>query len=275
MPERIDLQVGGLRLEHAWHGPGPEAAPTLVFLHDGLGCVGTWREQPAELAAAIGWGALVYSRAGHGGSEPDPAREPRSLRFLEEEAAILPAVLQAAGVRDAILVGHSDGGTIALLAAANAARAGAGQPRALVTIAPHVDCEPRTQVAIAQMLRDFEAVGPGQGGYRDRLARHHGPGAERLFRSWSGVWLDPGFLAWSIEDRLPEVAVPVLVIQGDSDPHGSLHHLETIERRCRGPVSRLVLPGGHAPHRERPAAARAAILAFLHAHGDVTGPQTS
>jgi pimeloyl-ACP methyl ester carboxylesterase len=257
------LQIGDLHLEAAWYGPRPEKAPTLVFLHDGLGCAATWRELPADLAAATGCGALVYSRAGHGASDPGPAQ--RSLDFLSEEAALLPSVLAAAGVRESIWIGHSDGGTIALVGAANAARDGAVGPRALVTIAPHIDCEPQTQRAIAQMVREVDAAGPGQGGYLDRLIRHHGAGAERLFRSWSGVWLDPKFLRWSIEPRLSAVAIPLLVIQGTDDPHGSLHHLETIERRCPGPVSRLVVSGGHAPHRAHPAEVRSAILSFVQA----------
>src|SRR5262249_43604564 len=124
------LSAGGCRLEYVWHGPGPDAAPTLVFLHEGLGCVTRWRDFPEELATAVGCGALVYSRGGYGGSDRNPP--PWGPRFLHREAlVVLPEVLDAAGVRRAVLVGHSDGGSIALIyapAVVPTAGAGAGQP---------------------------------------------------------------------------------------------------------------------------------------------------
>lgn len=251
------LQVGGRRLEAAWHGPGPEAAPTLVFLHEGLGCVGTWKRFPARLAAATGCGALVYSRAGYGRSDPAPL--PRSPRFLHEEAlSVLPGVLAAARIREAILVGHSDGGSIALIYSGRtgrAGRAGSGNGaggetriRGLILEAPHVVCEDRTRQAIAETVEAF-----GRGELRRKLARRHGPNLEGAFWGWTGIWLDPAFRQWDITGDLPGVRVPVLALQGRDDEYGTAIHLEAIAAGCSGPVRRLELEGcGHAPHRDQP-----------------------
>lgn len=258
------LLPDGQRLEHAWHGPPPEQAPTLVFLHEGLGSVTTWRDVPARLAAATGLGALVYSRRGYGAS--DPVTPPRPLDYMEREGlAVLPAVLDAAGVRRAVLVGHSDGASIALV------HAGRPDPDprvlGLALEAPHLFCEEVSVRSIAAAREAFLA-----GGLRARLERHHGANTEGAFWGWNRAWLDPAFRAWTLEAFARRVAVPVLVIQGADDQYGTLAQVEAVERLCRGPVERLVLPAcGHAPHRGQPDAALAAIARFARARAAAPG----
>src|SRR5262245_156935 len=170
------LEMDGRRLEMAWHGPPPEAAPTLVFLHEGLGCVGLWRDFPARLAAATGCGALVYSRLGYGGSDPAPL--PWPVSFMHHEALeTLPAVLEACGIREALLVGHSDGASIALI---HAAARTSDRVRGLVLEAPHVFVEPRTVRSIAAAAEAYRS-----GALRARLERYHGSNTDGAFLGWS------------------------------------------------------------------------------------------
>lgn len=249
------LRAGGRRLEYAWHGPPPEQAPTLVFLHEGLGCVSLWRDFPARLAEATGCGALVYSRAGYGRSDPAPL--PRPVGFMHDEALrVLPEVLDAAGVRDAVLVGHSDGASIALV---HAGSGRAGRVRALALEAPHVFVEDVSVESIARIGRAYRETG-----LRAKLARHHGANVDCAFLGWNGVWLDPEFRAWNIEEYLPRVAVPVLVVQGEADEYGTPAQVEAVRRGAGGPVETLLLPGvGHAPHRDAPEATLDAMAEFV------------
>ncbi|HEY8091886.1 MAG TPA: alpha/beta hydrolase [Polyangiaceae bacterium] len=255
------LEVGGHRLEAEWHGRAPEDGPAIVFLHEGLGSVSAWRDFPARASAVTGLGALVYSRLGHGASDPAPL--PRPLTYMQDEACFsLPAVLDAAGVGEAVLFGHSDGGSIALVFA------GSGLPQAsrvrgLVLEAPHVFVEDVSVASIAA-ARDAYATTD----LRARLARHHGTNVDVAFRGWNDAWLDPAFRAWNIEKYLPKVQVPSLVAQGEEDPYGTLAQVEAIERGCGGAVTRLVLPRcGHAPHRDRADDVLAALVAFLRGLG--------
>ncbi|TDH58833.1 alpha/beta hydrolase [Dankookia rubra] len=252
-PGEILLAEG--RLETGWWGKGPEAAPTVVLLHEGLGSLGLWRDFPARLAAATGWGVLAYSRFGYGGS--DPVALPRPLDYLRREAtAVLPRVLDAAGLRRGILFGHSDGASIAAI------HAGAcPDPRlqGLVLVAPHVFTEPMGLAGVAA-TRDRYAAGD----LRARLARHHRD-VDVAFHGWAGAWLDPRFPA--AFDLLPEVRrirLPVLAIQGEADEYGTPEQLHAIARETAGPVERLLLPGiGHAPQAEAPEAVLAALRTFL------------
>lgn len=252
------LLAGKHRLEYAWHGPPPEAAPTLVFLHEGLGSVSAWRDFPARVAAETGWGALVYSRWGYGDS--DPVTPPRPLRYMHDEALVtLPEVLDAAGVRDAVLVGHSDGASIALIFAGSELAAAARHLRGLVLEAPHVMVEDLSVKSIAAAAEAYRTTD-----LRERLARHHGSNVDGAFWGWNRAWLDPDFSRWNIEEYLPGIRVPTLVIQGRDDQYGTLAQLDAIERQSGGPVSRLVLPDcGHSPHRDQPDATRAAIASFV------------
>lgn len=255
-PTFSTLTAGGRRIEYARFGPGAESAPTLVFLHDGIGCASTWRDVPRELARETGCGALVYSRAGYGGSDPVPL--PRPLTYMHEEGFFhLPAVLDAAGVRSAILVGHSDGGSIALLHASTPE----ASPRVigLLLVAPHVFCEEVTVRSIERAGAEYR-----EGDLRERLSRHHGDNVDCAFWGWNRAWLDPGFRSWNIEEHLPAVAVPILVVQGTDDPYGTLRQVEAIERRSGGPVRRCILGRcGHSPHRDRRDETLSAMAAFV------------
>ncbi len=250
-----EIIAGGKRLEACWLGPGPDEASTLVFLHEGLGCVGLWKDFPERLAAATGCGALVYSRAGYGGS--DPVDLPRPLTYMHHEAqVVLPQVLDAAGIRRAIMVGHSDGGSIALIHAGSV-----GDPRvsALVLMAPHVFNEDVCVTAIEQARKAYE-----QGNLRAGLAKYHGDNVDVAFRGWNEAWLDPGFLEWNLESFLPGVQVPVLLIQGVQDQYGTAAQVEAIERQVSGPVQTLwPEPCGHAAYRDQPRAVIDATRRFL------------
>ncbi len=256
---RGTVAAGGKRLEYEWLGPGPAAAPTLVFLHDGQGCVDTWRDFPAALAAATGCGALVYSRAGYGGSEGLPG--PWPVSFMHDEAlGALPQVVAALGVRDGFLVGHSDGASISLIyAAAAGAGAAGGWLRGMALEAPHVFVEAVCLESIAKLPTLYR-----QPDLWRRMVRHHGANAQACSESWVEVWLRPEFRSWSIEDLLPRVRCPVLAIQGDQDPYGTLDQLRAVAAGCAGPTETLVLPAcGHTPHRQQREATLAAMSGFL------------
>ncbi len=250
------LHAGGRRIEYYRVGPGPEEAPTLVFLHDGIGCAATWRDVPAELARRTGCGALVYSRAGYGGSDPVPL--PRPLTYMHEEGfAHLPAFLDAAGVRSAVLVGHSDGGSIALLHASTPK----AHPRVagLILEAPHVFCEEITVASIERAGTEYR-----NGDLRTRLARYHGENVDCAFWGWNRAWLDPRFREWDLTEHLPAVAAPVLVVQGTDDPFGTLRQVEAVARGCAGTVRRLLLDRcGHSPHRDRREETLSGMTAFV------------
>lgn len=262
------LRLDGGRLEVEWVGAAPGSAPTLVFLHDGLGCIDTWRDFPAVLAGALGCPGLVYSRAGYGGSDPVPG--PRAPRFMHDEASIaLPRLLAALGIDDAVLVGHSDGASIALLSSAGAAgaagsagrspRSPAGSVRALVLEAPHVFVEPLSLESIARLRDGYE--GSRLAG---RMRRYHGAKADQCFHGWADVWLQPEFRGWNIEEVLPRITCPTLVIQGENDEFGTLAQVRAIAARSAGPVETSILPRcGHSPHLQQREAALEVMTRFL------------
>jgi pimeloyl-ACP methyl ester carboxylesterase len=242
------VRVGGRRLETV-ELPGDDGRRALVLLHEGLGSVGLWRGFPRALADATGRRVFAFSRFGHGRSEPPPA--PRTPAFFHEEAReVLPALLEQLGAPEPILVGHSDGASIALIHAAE-------QPvTALALLAPHVVVEDITVAAIRETRAEYE-----DGGLRARMGRHHDD-PDAAFHGWCDVWLDPAFRAWTLEPEAERVAVPALLIQGADDPYGTLDQLDRIEARVRGQVRRVVVPGGHSPHLEAPEQVLAALADF-------------
>lgn len=252
------LEVGPARLEYRRWGPDPaaagEAAPTLVLLHEGLGCVALWRDFPERLAAATGCGVLAYSRAGYGGSSP--CALPRPLTYLHDEARdVLPAVLDAIGLRRGVLLGHSDGASIAAIHAGSRPDP---RIRGLILIAPHFFTEPQGLAAIAAARRAYET-----GGLRGRLARYHHD-VEAAFRGWNDAWLDPGFESWDLTEFLPGITRPLLLLQGAEDPYGSPRQVETAAASVSGPAEVHLLPDcRHGPHLERPEETLAAIRSFL------------
>ena len=241
------MNVGGVELEISERA-GTE--PALVFLHEGLGSVALWRDFPQRLAEATGRRALVYSRAGHGQSDV-PATD-RTPRFMHEEALdVLPRLLEQAGLERPVLVGHSDGGSIALIHASEHPVAG------LILLAPHVFVEDLSVESIEEARVTFETTDLGE-----RMGRYHRD-PERTFRLWNDIWLAPEFRSWNIEDVLPRVTAPTLLIQGANDQYGTLAQIEAIERAVQGPVRRVVLDCRHAPHLEAPEETLAAAAEFL------------
>lgn len=234
----LDLEIDGRRLEAVEH-PGDPDERALVLLHEGLGSVSAWRGFPEALQRATSRRVVAFSRFGHGGS--DPPRAARTPAFFHEEAlVVLPEVLRRLAADEPLLVGHSDGASIGLIHAA------ANPVRGLVLLAPHVVVEDVTLHAIRETRERFETTD-----LRERLARHHDD-PDVAFRNWCDVWLDPAFRSWTLEPEAERVTCPVLLVQGADDPYGTLDQLDRIEARVRGPVRRLVVPGGHSPHEEAP-----------------------
>ncbi|MBP2232127.1 pimeloyl-ACP methyl ester carboxylesterase [Azospirillum agricola] len=255
------IDIAGDRLEYRRIPAAGEGRPTLVFLHEGLGCIAIWKDFPDRLAAATGCGALIYSRRGYGASSA--VTPPRPIDYLHREADIvLPALLDAFGLTDTVLVGHSDGASIALLAAAGPL---APRIRLAIAEAPHVFVEDVT-------IAGIRAAGDlyHNGGLRERLKRLHGDNVDGAFHGWHETWLTPAFRHWNIEDRLPSIRTPLLVIQGVGDEYATAAQYDAIAARSGGPVSVLVLEGcGHTPHRDR---AEAVLAAMAEAIGVAARP---
>ena len=252
----MDLSFGiaGKKIEAAWHGPAPEEAPTLVLLHEGLGSLAMWKEFPQQLAERTGHGVLVYSRPGYGSS--DPVELPRPLTYMHEEASgILPAVLDQAGVRRAILVGHSDGASIATI------YAGGRQDfrvRGLVLIAPHFFVEDISVRSIAAVKDAYETSN-----LRARLAKYHRD-VDVAFWGWNRAWLDPDFRHWRIDEYLAYIRVPILIVQGEDDEYGTPAQIAVARQEAYCPVEVRMLPGaGHSPQVDRPQETLEAIGEFV------------
>jgi pimeloyl-ACP methyl ester carboxylesterase len=247
------LDLPPLRLEYRMIGPRPDAAPTIVMLHEGLGCVGLWNEFPDKLQAETGVGVFVYSRAGYGKSSP--VTLPRPLTFMHEEAReVLPKLLDAIGFRRGLLLGHSDGASIAAIYAGSVED---HRVRGLLLIAPHFFTE---DMGIAEIARAKEAYESTD--LRARLARWHAD-VDNAFRGWNDAWLDPAFRAWDITEPLAYIRVPILIVQGEDDQYGTVKQIEVAQEDCYCPVEVALLPGvRHAPHREAPALLLATVSEF-------------
>lgn len=243
------VEAPGGRVEYE-DVPGDGALAPMLFLHEGLGSVRLWRRFHHRLAAATGRRAIAFSRLGHGGSDLPPGK--RTPRYMHEEAAeVVPALRAALGLDRVVLVGHSDGGSIALLHAGTAAVEG------VVVLAPHVFVEEAGLRGIEEARRDYV-----EGDLRSRMARHHRD-PDVTFWNWNDGWLDGAFRDWDIRPELAGIACPVLGVQGTKDPYGTVVHVEAVRDRAAGPVTLEVLDCGHAPHLERPAEADAAVTEFL------------
>ncbi len=247
------IVADGKRLEALAFGPSPRAAPTIVMLHEGLGCVALWRDFPARLAAATGWGVFVYSRAGYGQS--DPVDLPRPLDYMTREARFsLPQVLDVIGFRRGLLLGHSDGASIAAIYAGEHADE---RVEGLVLMAPHVFTEEPGLASIAEAKRAYET-----GDLRLKLARYHAH-VDSAFLGWNEAWLDPGFKAWNIEEFVDRWRIPSLLIQGADDQYGTIAQIHAIEARTPAPVANVVLKAcRHSPHLEQPRATLDAAVEF-------------
>ena len=245
------VEAGGHRLE-VERIDGDAGRPTLVFLHEGLGSVSMWREFPAWAAAATDCPAVVYSRYGYGRS--DVFEMPFAVDYMHREALeTLPQLLDKLGIERPLLVGHSDGASIALVYAGS--RAG---PSGLVVLAPHVFVEDISVKSIAEAKVAFETTE-----LPERLARHH-TDARRTFYGWNDIWLHPNFRRWNIEPFLPAIRCAVLAIQGAEDEYGTIAQVEAIARHVGGACEIVRIEAcGHSPHRDRPGETLAAISRFV------------
>ncbi|WP_299371051.1 alpha/beta hydrolase [uncultured Tateyamaria sp.] len=247
------MAIAGHDLEYACWGPPPVQAPTLVMLHEGLGSVGLWREWPAALAQATGMGVLAYSRAGYGRSSA--AALPRPLDYMTREAVeVLGPVLNAAGVQSAVLLGHSDGATIAGIYAGTVSDM---RVRGLVLIAPHFFAEPEGLAAIRAAGEAYRT-----GDLKGRLARHHDD-PDVAFFGWHDAWTDPGFADWNVGDAIDHWRVPSLVVQGTQDPYGTQAQVDEAHDRSYAPVEVCLVDGaGHAPHQDAADTVTQAVAGF-------------
>lgn len=247
------IHVNRHQLEYEQIPAGGPERPSLVFLHEGLGSLSAWRDFPARVAATTGCDALVWSRAGYGQSSP-PDR-PFAVRYMHDEAlSVLPALLDRLAIARPLLIGHSDGASIALIHAGGSGRAVAG----LVLLAPHVFVEDLSVTSIAAARDAFATTD-----LPARLARHHRDPAA-TFRRWNDIWLHPDFRGWNIEEYLPRIGCPVLALQGREDEYGTAAQLEAIRAQVRGEISvRLLADCRHSPHKDQPEATLAALAEFI------------
>jgi len=245
--------VGGLRLEYRDLPACGARRSTLLLLHEGLGCVAMWREFPDKLAAATGHRGK-FVRAGYGGSQSSPReRTPDYLRREAEEE--LPAFLAALGIERPILIGHSDGGSIALLYAA----AYPALPLGIAVMAPHEFVEDVTLQGIRAARIAWQTTDLPQ-----KLARYHHERAARVFDEWNDTWLSPDFRDWNIEARLPLIRCPVLAMQGEDDEYATMRQIEVIAERVPGAQLLRLAKCGHSMARDQASAVLAALTAFVH-----------
>jgi pimeloyl-ACP methyl ester carboxylesterase len=250
--------INNARIEYERITAGPES-PTIVMLHEGLGSVSMWTDFPEKLATATRSNILVYSRRGYGRSSP--LQEPRSVHYMHDEAlVVLPQLLDALGIANPILFGHSDGGSIALIHAGGSGRKVGG----IVVLAPHVFLEEVSVNSIAAAKTAYQTTT-----LRDRLQRHH-EDVDGAFWGWNDIWLHPHFRAWNIEKYLPDIRCKVLAIQGEADEYGTMEQIDRIGRSA--PDVRLVKLGNcrHSPHKDRPDAVLQEVVDWLVSNG-ITG----
>lgn len=229
------------------------AHATIVFLHDSLGCIKLWRDFPEILASALSCNVLVYDRQGYG--ESSPFSRPRAKTYLEEEVDVLFDVLEKSGVQEPVLFGHSDGGSVALIAAAMRPDAVA----AVITEGAHVFVEDITVAGIRNVAGQYATSN-----LKPRLEKYHGDKTDAVFRTWAETWQANEFRDWNIEKYLPSILCPVMAIQGESDEFGSVKQVDAIVEQVKGPSVKCMIPNiGHTPHKEDLAATLKASIEFL------------
>jgi pimeloyl-ACP methyl ester carboxylesterase len=261
--KREFVSVGGASLETVWHGPEDANAPVVVMLHEGLGSVSLWRDFPAAIAAATGARVCVFSRAGYGQSSR--VNLPRPVDYLHREALdVLPEFLDAIGFRRGILLGHSDGGSIATIYAGSVQD---HRVRALALIEPHFFMEEINLSAIRRTTAEFRSSD-----LREKLGRHHAD-VDNAFDGWSGAWLDPGFAEFDLREELGYIRVPILLVKGEHDPYSTMEQLNVAVAETYCPVEAVVIrDAGHSPHREKPAETLGIVAGFINrilwSHGE-------
>ena len=247
------LTIGTSNLEYRMIGPQPSEAPTIVMLHEGLGSAGLWGDFPDKLQAATSACVFVYSRAGYGASSP--VKLPRPLDYMHVEALeVLPQLLAAIGFRRGVLLGHSDGASIAAIYAGGIQD---HRVRAVAMIAPHFIVEDVSVASIAEIKTAYETTN-----LKEKLSRWH-KDVDNAFYGWNGAWLDPQFRDWDISEYLAYIRVPVAIVQGAGDQYGTMRQVEIAQEECYCPVDVAVIANaGHSPHREAPDETLAAIADF-------------
>ena len=250
------LTIGGSDLEYRLIGPPPDQAPTIVMLHEGLGSAALWGDFPDRLQAATSAGVFVYSRAGYGASSP--VKLPRPLDYMHIEALeVLPKLLGQMGFRRGLLVGHSDGASIAAIYAGGVQD---HRVQGIALIAPHFIVEDISVASIAAIKTAYETSE-----LKAKLARWHSD-VDNAFYGWNGAWLDPKFRNWDISEYLAYIRVPVAILQGMDDEYGTVRQIEIARQECYCPVDVTDIPGaGHSPHREAPGATLEAVSEFANA----------
>ncbi len=254
------LNIDGLFIEYRKFS-GTKAGPMIVLLHEGLGSVSAWKDFPEHLCKVTGLSVFLYSRAGYGNSSP--IELPRSVDFHSDEAVrVLPKILDAAEIERCILLGHSDGASIATIYAS--AKSLDNQAERLILLAPHIFAEEKCVTAVEQAIKAYE-----KGNLRKALRKFHGKNTECAFRGWSGVWTDLEFSCWSIEEHLPFIKIPVLAIRGEDDPYNTVSHLDGITEKVSGEVECFNLSNcAHAPHKEQEEQVLMLIEKFLQAYNN-------
>lgn len=248
------IQANGKSLEYKCYGPDPDSAPTIVMLHEGLGSMELWRDFPEDVAKTTGCGVFVYSRAGYGHS--DLAELPRPLDYMTREAKdVLPRILDSIGIQHAILLGHSDGATIAAIYAGSIED---HRVRALILMAPHFFTEPEGLAEIAKAKQAYD-----EGELKQRMAKYHND-PDHTFRGWSDAWLHPDFKEWNVAEVIDYLRIPVLAIQGIEDQYGSYAQIKEIDERIYSPVDIVMLKDcQHSPHIDQPEITLTAIAEFI------------
>jgi pimeloyl-ACP methyl ester carboxylesterase len=246
------VEVCGHRIEYERIDVAGALRPTLVLLHEGLGSIAMWRDFPSRVAHASGCNALVYSRYGYGNSAP--LQGPRGVRYMHDEALLaLPELLMKLDIEAPILLGHSDGGSIALIHAGARLRSVA----AVATLAAHVMVEEISVASITAAKTAYETTG-----LRARLAHYHAD-VDSAFCGWNRIWLHPDFRTWNIEEYLPHISCPVLAIQGEDDEYGTMEQMKRIGSQVRDVALLELEDCRHSPHRDQPQAVLDAIARFV------------
>lgn len=253
----IQLKNAGLWLEYAWFYPpmGEQTQTPLVLLHEGLGCVAMWKDFPQALSDATGCAVVAYSRQGYGASIGLKNSDAREIDFMHREAEqVLPEFLTELNIENPILVGHSDGASIALLAAAQARTIAA-----VVVMAPHLFVE---AIAISAIAATHRVYGDPASGLKTRLAKFHQE-VDRAFYGWADIWLKPAFAHWNIEEAIKAITCPVLAIQGEQDQYGTMNQIDQL--KVLVPQTQLLkIPQcRHSPQFDQPLSVVQAISAFV------------
>ncbi len=254
----IDWDGRQVSMEYQWIGREKKTEPLIIFLHEGLGSVAMWKDFPQRLCEAAGCRGLVYSRPGYGRSTPRAAEEAWGLDFMHRQAQeVLPALLQVVGIDAAIdrpwLLGHSDGGSMALLYAAQYPQRIAGA----IVLAPHILVEDLSVSSIEKARTAYL-----QADLRQRLARHHDD-PDSAFWGWNNIWLKPAFKHWSIEKELSAIRCPLLAVQGLDDEYGTLAQVRGIARQVPQTELLELADCGHSPHRDQAEQLITRITAFI------------